>query len=280
MGNDNTEKYLNTKTSPRIESDISRTIHILWTRAGSFDNRPNFGFESNHFVPLVLDEKLDDHDPTVLSSKNEKEMTNMNDTEVSSSKNVTLETKKVYKDVTQTKIKFAVFSSKSVSTDDVTSTQKLEHSISLKRKAGDASLPERTDDGPNKQQGKSIYETFEVNVNDIGLYYDCVDELTEDEKYDLMQNVWIPPQDFEFPLTLESSGRRRGFSRKHLKDYKWLVYSKYLDGCFCIACVLFGRRTEMHNSTKARHLYTEPLVTWSSAGNRLKNHNEGSDIHK
>ena len=33
VGNDNIEKYLNTKISPRIESDISRTIHILWTRA-------------------------------------------------------------------------------------------------------------------------------------------------------------------------------------------------------------------------------------------------------
>ena len=154
--------------------------------AGSFDNRPNFRFEPNYFVPLVLDEKLDDHDPTVLSSKNEKEMTNMNDTEVSSSKNVTLETKNVYKDVIQTKIKFAVFSSKSGSTDDVSSTQKLEHSISLKRKADDPNLPERTDDSPNKQRGKPIYEKFEVHVNDL----DRVDELTEDEKYDLMQNVW------------------------------------------------------------------------------------------
>ena len=54
------------------------------------------------------------------------------------------------------------------------------------RKAGDASLPERKDDSPNKQRGKPIYEKFEVNVNDIVRYYDCVDELTEDEKYDLM----------------------------------------------------------------------------------------------
>ena len=37
-------------------------------------------------MPMVLDEKLDDHDPTVLSSKNEKEMASMNDTKVSSSK--------------------------------------------------------------------------------------------------------------------------------------------------------------------------------------------------
>ena len=110
----------------------------------------------------------------------------MNDTEVSSSKNVTLETKNVYKGVTQTEIKFAVFSSKSDSTDDISSTQKLEHSISLKQKAGDASLPERTDDSPNKQRGKPIYEKFEINVNDIVLYYDCVYELTEDEEYDLM----------------------------------------------------------------------------------------------
>ena len=54
------------------------------------------------------------------------------------------------------------------------------------RKAGDASLPERKDDSPNKQRGKPIYEKFDVNIDDIGLYYDCVDELTEDEKYDLM----------------------------------------------------------------------------------------------
>lgn len=56
VGNDNIEEYLNTKIYPRTDSSIDKTIHIIWTRAGNFDNRPNYRFEPNHFVPLVLNQ--------------------------------------------------------------------------------------------------------------------------------------------------------------------------------------------------------------------------------
>ena len=74
-------------------------------------------------------------------------------------------------------------------------------------------------------------------------------------------------------------GRKRRFQYKHLQQYSWLVYSKYLDGCFCLLGVLFGDRST-NNSCRLNRLFTEPLVYWTSAASRLKQHADKSDLHK
>ena len=103
--------------------------------------------------------------------------------------------------------------------------------------------------------------------------------MTDQEKFDLIQNVWKPSKEFVFPETIEPMGRKRRFQYKHLQQYSWLVYSKYLDGSFCLPCVLFGDRST-DNSCRLNRLFTAPLVYWTSAASRLKQHADKSDFHK
>ena len=118
----------------------------------------------------------------------------------------------------------------------------------------------------------------EVNKYDIGLYYDRTDTLTDREVYDLIDNVWKPPQDFSFPSSNEF-GKSRKFSVAWFDIYPWLTYSKYYDGCFCLACVLFGRKTGQSDD-KLTNLYKEPLTSWTHASERLKTHHSNSKLHK
>ena len=52
---------------------------------------------------------------------------------------------------------------------------------------------------------------------------------------------------------------------------KWLTYSEHLDGAFCFACMLFGRRIGK-NSSKLDKLFRSPLTTWSTATLRFIAH--------
>ena len=128
-------------------------------------------------------------------------------------------------------------------------------------------------------RGRPTCDQSEVNVNDIGLYVSKIESTTDQEKFDLIQNVWKPSKEFVFPETIEPMGRKRQFQYKHLQQYSWLVYAKYLDGCFCLPCVLFGDRST-NNSCCLNGLLTEPLVYWTSAASRLKHHSDKSDFHK
>ena len=51
------------------------------------------------------------------------------------------------------------------------------------------------------QRGLPVCEKSEVNVYDIGLYISTVNGLFEQEKYNLIKNIWQPSKDFIF-LTL------------------------------------------------------------------------------
>ena len=53
-----------------------------------------------------------------------------------------------------------------------------------------------------------------------------------------------------------------------------LAYSKYLDGAFCLPCVLFGVQCG-RNSNKLEKLYKSPLTLWMSAISRFTKHVSG-----
>ena len=36
---------------------------------------------------------------------------------------------------------------------------------------------------------------------DIGLYVSKIESMSEEDVYDLIKNVWVPPDDYEFPYT-------------------------------------------------------------------------------
>ena len=78
-------------------------------------------------------------------------------------------------------------------------------------------------------------------------------------------NIWTPPADYKFP---ESKGRK--FLYNWLRIFPNLCYSKYLDGAFCLSCVLFGRNSITKSSLK--NLYTAPLTIWGSARGKLNSH--------
>ncbi|XP_065064865.1 52 kDa repressor of the inhibitor of the protein kinase-like [Rhopilema esculentum] len=111
--------------------------------------------------------------------------------------------------------------------------------------------------------------------NDIGNFYQSCSSLCDQEKYDLLNNIWKPGKDFHFPVN--SLGRR--FQHSWLQRYPWLAYSYMLDGAFCINCVMFGGEYT-HNASKLRHLFKEPFKSWSKALKKLNDHVEKSSIHK
>ena len=63
---------------------------------------------------------------------------------------------------------------------------------------------------------------------------------------------------FDFPVSVECSNSKRDFVWSWLKRFAWLVYSKFLDGAFCLPCVLFGVQCG-RNSNKLDKLWYRNL---------------------
>ena len=72
---------------------------------------------------------------------------------------------------------------------------------------------------------------------DIAHYRDMVKDMTEPEVNDLIQHVFKPDKNYAFPKT-----NGRAFRYKWLDMFKWLCYSPFANGAFCLSCVLFGDR--------------------------------------
>ena len=100
---------------------------------------------------------------------------------------------------------------------------------------------------------------------DICLYISKIESISEEDVYGLIKNVWVPPGDYEFPYTK---------SCKFSQDWQWLFpylfYSEYLDGAFCLPCVLFGRHS--YQTSTLKNVYTAPLKAWKRARSRLESH--------
>ena len=55
---------------------------------------------------------------------------------------------------------------------------------------------------------------------DIGLYVSKIESMSEEDVYDLIQNVWVPTDDYEFPYT-----KSRKYSQDWLRLYRWCFLS-------------------------------------------------------
>ena len=60
-----------------------------------------------------------------------------------------------------------------------------------------------------------------------------VSSLNQEQKYNLLKSHFVPSDMFSFPKEY-SAGCNRCFQAKWLKQYPRLVYSKTLDGGFCV----------------------------------------------
>nr|XP_047132966.1 zinc finger MYM-type protein 1-like isoform X2 [Hydra vulgaris] len=110
----------------------------------------------------------------------------------------------------------------------------------------------------------------DCNEFDIGLFVDKVGKLSNQEKRNILLNVWILPSDYVFPKTNGHKCNPAWF-----KKFSWLCYSKYYDGLFCISCVLFGK------ASSTSQLFHEYLFRfWSVENVRIISHNNTSPMHK
>ena len=100
----------------------------------------------------------------------------------------------------------------------------------------------------------------------------------DSERYDLLKNHCKPDKSLEFSSSQEGS-RKRKFNFNLLAQIPWLAYSKFVYGCFCVPCLLFGMRSG-HKSGKLSKLFTEPLTFWTSAASKLRDHEEKSKLHQ
>ncbi|CAB3995989.1 Hypothetical predicted protein [Paramuricea clavata] len=73
----------------------------------------------------------------------------------------------------------------------------------------------------------------DVDSLDIGRFV-SVAGIDDDTKFNLINNHWKPPPDFNFP---SSETSRRKFCASWLHRRSWLCYSKLYNGAFCLSCV-------------------------------------------
>ena len=79
-------------------------------------------------------------------------------------------------------------------------------------------------------------------------------------------------------VSLVKMVKRKGFVFQWLTRFPWLAYSKYVDGSFCLPCVLFGKETG-HNANKLNKLLKSPLTYCSIAHSKYKDHEMKSQLH-
>lgn len=81
----------------------------------------------------------------------------------------------------------------------------------------------------------------------------------------LLTKHFKPCSNYCFPKT--STGR----SFQHLEVFPWLVYSKKVNGGFCLPCVLFASCTVYHGSSPGV-LVSRPLTSFKKALELLRKH--------
>ena len=95
--------------------------------------------------------------------------------------------------------------------------------------------------------------------------------LSEDEKYYLLKNHFVPAQNYKFP-SIRHGTQMRSFQHKWLTLYNGLVYSEMDEGGYCLFCVLFGRPPV---SGMVSVLTTHPLTNFQKASEKLREHFSG-----
>ena len=130
-------------------------------------------------------------------------------------------------------------------------------------------------------RGLPVKSPDECNAKDIGLHFDKISAMNDEEKYDLLKNVWRPPPDYDFPRHVEFNRHWRVnkdyFNPSSQEYLPWLTYSAYFDGVFCLPCITFA--THIGKSISLKKLYTEPFTRWNGAPSRWSLHN-CSQLHK
>lgn len=92
-------------------------------------------------------------------------------------------------------------------------------------------------------------------------------------KEKLLRKTWIP-KSFTGLYVQITKNKKRHFQKSWLDEFKWLAYSKYLNGAFCKNCVVFGPVSTIGKGSnlKVGQLIISPFQNWKSAKNVFLTH--------
>ena len=102
---------------------------------------------------------------------------------------------------------------------------------------------------------------------DIGSYVKTTECLTNDKKWDLLVNAYVPSADYNFKNDSQGS---RCFRNAWINQYSsWLAYSSYLKGAFCKFCVLFPQPVQR---SKMDSFILTPFVKYKDFHENARKH--------
>eukprot|EP00102_Acyrthosiphon_pisum_P022512 XP_016659722.1 PREDICTED: uncharacterized protein LOC100575311 [Acyrthosiphon pisum] len=119
---------------------------------------------------------------------------------------------------------------------------------------------------------QTTLETNKVDArqNDIALFVKQA-LLTDEEKYLVLSNVWVPNANYKFPVKEKNKSRGLKFQHKWLIEFNWLAYSEIKGGAFCKQCVLFATSGGIGNQP-LKQLVKEVFDSWKKAKEVFRAH--------
>ena len=108
-------------------------------------------------------------------------------------------------------------------------------------------------------------------------FFHKLTSLPDFQKYDIFLKHKKPAENVIFP----ADKNKRPFVRNWLTKFPWVAYSKKLNGCFCVPCVLFYHEVPNGN-TMRKNVYSEPLTGFSKNAHKTlaDDQNKTGTIHQ
>ncbi|KAL4152797.1 hypothetical protein QTP88_000630 [Uroleucon formosanum] len=103
----------------------------------------------------------------------------------------------------------------------------------------------------------------------LGMYTNRL--LKPHEIEEILQQIWKPENNFQFPVTVSCKKNLR-FQFSWLSKFTWLAYSLKFDGAFCKFCVAFANNEAGTNSQPLGALVKKPFCNWKHATESFRNH--------
>lgn len=98
----------------------------------------------------------------------------------------------------------------------------------------------------------------------------------DQERKLILESPWFPAPNFKFPAT---GKRNLRFQYQWFTRWKWLLYSKMVDGAFCRYCSLFSSTGGGRGSQTLGVLVKKPFCRWKDAVEEFNGH-ENTSYHK
>lgn len=138
---------------------------------------------------------------------------------------------------------------------------------------------EKQANAPENFTGEIVQKTFIISEpNDIANFvFEFIE--SDERKLDIVRNIWIPHENFTFPLDQHPTHKRK-FNHIWLSKFSWLAYSGKLDGAFCKYCVFFSNQFVGQTSSQSLgNLCREPYKNWKRALEKFEYH-QSTNYHK